>query len=191
MRPTPFMARPVSPELPPIVPQDAPNLLRNGDFALGPPPGKEALPGASSDWGDTGAPAGWNYWQEELSKGRFDWNSAKKAARASGVRSGCFLQTVAVKPGERYLLEASVETRGVGLATLSVGFKTPEGKWLPATARQDSIQPIRKEGTTESFSLAFVVPKTAGIAVIQLNAHGQPSETDVLLWKSAGVRRVR
>lgn len=49
--------------------------------------------------------------------------------------------------------------------------------WLPTSPRS-------------TFALTFVVPETAGIAVIQLNEHGQPSETDWLLWKSAAIVRL-
>jgi hypothetical protein len=175
----------------PATPSGAVNLLKNGDFAQGPPPGKEALPGASSDWGDAGAPAGWNYWQDEFSKGRFDWDAQKKAARAVGVRNGCFLQTVVVRPGERYLIQGYVRAQGTGLGTLSVGFKTDGGaKWLPGPTRRVAIQPVRTDGSGEDFALAVTVPAEAGILVVQLNVSGQPSERDTLRWKRAEVFRL-
>ncbi|WP_309713081.1 carbohydrate binding domain-containing protein [Armatimonas sp.] len=169
-----------------------PNLLRNGDFSQGPPPGKEALPGASSDWGDAGAPAGWNYWQEESSKGRFRWDEGKKAAKASGVRSGCFLQTLTVKPGERYVVRARCQASGTGLGSLSVQFKTPgEAKWLPITTRLSCIQPSEKRGDKETFALQLTVPEGAGVLVVLLNVHGQPTENDTLWWESAEVIALR
>ncbi len=166
------------------------NLLRNGDFAQGPPAGKEALPGASRDWGDAGAPAGWNYWQDEFSKGRFDWDEGRKAARSSNIRSGCFLQTMSVTPGERYLVRGCCQTQGTGLATLSVHFKTAGGTtWLPIQTRVDSFQPSEKRNDTELFELHTTVPNEAGVLVVQLNIHGQPSEKDTLWWESAEVFR--
>ncbi len=168
-----------------------PNLLKNGDFVAGPPAGKELLPGVSSDWGDIGAPSGWSYWQEELSKGRFDWDAAKKAARVRGVRSGSYLQTIEVKPGESYLLRARCTTLGTGLATISIGFKTPGGAaWLPPATQFKTIQPTLAGSGGETFELTARVPESAGVLVVLLNNYGQPTERDTLWWSSAELRRI-
>jgi hypothetical protein len=188
----PVFAPPPAPEpLAPTPLPEGPNLLRNGDFSEGPPPNKLARPGSSSDWGDDGAPAHWSYWQGEYSNGRFDWDESLKAARASGVRQGCFLQTIPVKPGERYLLQAHCRTQNTGLATIMIGYKTMGGaSWMSHTNRRVSIQPVRKEGGTEIFTLFVVVPPEADTLVVQLNAHGQPTMESVLWWQSAKLVKV-
>jgi hypothetical protein len=161
-----------------------PNLLKNPDFADGPPAGKEALPGASSDWGDAGAPAFWNYWQDEFSTGRFDWDATQKAARASKVKSGVFLQSVEVKPGERFYLEATARVQDTGMAILYVGWKTEGGaKWLPVTTNITAWQPTKLADGREHYALIATAPKEAGILVVQLGISGQPSDRSLLWWK--------
>jgi hypothetical protein len=172
----------------PKVPALAVNRVTNSDFAQGPPPDKQARPGASSDWGDAGAPAGWSYWQEEFSKGRFDWDEAKKAARIRGVMGGTYLQSVPVKPGERYVVRGRCQTQGTGLASLTVGYKADGGnRWLPVTVRVRTVQPARREGAKEIFELLTQVPGDADTLVIQLDAAGQPTERDIIWWEKAEV----
>jgi hypothetical protein len=176
-----------------------PNLLKNGDFATGPLPGKEALPGASSDWGDAGAPTHWNYWQADVSKGRFDWDAAKKAARIQGVRYGTYLQTIETTPGERYLLRARSQRIGTGLSSLTVQFKTAgtknsEPAWLPITTRYLEIQPVREVssmgGKNETFEIAFEAPPGAGVIVVLLNIHGQPTTKDTIWWEKVELFKI-
>ncbi len=177
----------------PSLPAGTPNLLVNSDFAQGPPEGKASRDGvgASADWGDVGAPESWFYWQKEFSRGRFDWDSDKKAARAAGVLAGTFLQNVAVKSGERYLLRAVCRMRGTGLGTLAVQYKDSQGKWLPNVTSTKTIQPVSIGGDgAETFGLVVTIPEGAALLVILLGMEGQPTLTDTLWWERAEVFRL-
>jgi hypothetical protein len=156
-----------------------PNLLKNGDFAV------------ASSGGDLGTPAEWSFWQEEFSKGSFDWDIARKSARVRGVRSGSYLQSVEVKPDELYLLRARCTTFGTGLATVNIGFKTLGGaKWLPAKTQVKAIQPVSKTDMREVFELVAHVPQGAGVIIVLLNTYGQPTEQDTLWWERAELVRI-
>ena len=116
------------------------NLARNGDFGAATAPDVDE--GKQQDWKDNGAPAGWNFWQPDKSRGVFAWDretgaAAPGAARAANVENGCFIQTYPVKPGERYAVHALSRCQGRSSVWIRVRWQSAEHKWIKET--QDVI----------------------------------------------------
>ena len=161
----------------------AKNLLTNPDFTQGP----TATNVASDDWKAVGAPAGWNFWQEDFSKGAFIWDESAKAAKASGVRAGVFLQQIPVTPGATYYVTFRAKTQGKGVPSLAVGWKTPEVKWRHDLASPTIIRPVAEADGWKVYGMTVTAPPVAGFMVFQLGATGQPSEADRMWFDNACV----
>jgi hypothetical protein len=142
------------------------NLLTNGDFeAAGPNSAK-----ADRDWSTAKAPPGWSTWHSGSSPAKFT-HAAGKGLRSSkgvgitGADSACFLQTMAVKPGERYLcceyarlLPPSAEAD----VTLSVRWRKPDGAWLTPSVNEASASLSATPQDFEPLMLIVTVPPGAG-----------------------------
>ncbi len=75
-------------------------------------------------------PADFGTWQDDGSKGQFSWDAeGGGSARMAGVRHGCFIQKLKVRPGETYFAEASARTQGNAIPTLTVRWQGEDGKW--------------------------------------------------------------
>ncbi len=92
---------------------NAPNELNNADFALS---GKE------------GFPAGWWLWQDDKSHGSAGLES--NSFRWAGAARAALGQNVAVNPGARHAISAQVRRSGHGSASIDVGWKDAQGRWL-------------------------------------------------------------
>lgn len=144
------------------------NLMKNADFSAGP-----AAAG--------GPPAEWSAWQHEASRGKFEWDAAvgQGSARATGVSSGCFIQSHDARPGERCFISARAKATGGSEPTLRVRWETADHKW---TAEDRDVMLYRSapgaEGWSEIAGVA-TVPESAGRIVLLLGAagKGQPDET--------------
>jgi hypothetical protein len=186
----PVYSKPIVPKIPHVtLPKDASNLLKNGDFKDGPT--EAARPGASSDWGTAGAPAHWSYWQDEFSKGRFDWDETQTAALAREVKTGVFLQSVPCKPGAIYRVTARAKVTGIGAATLSIAWKQDDSHWLTGRPETVIIQPqwTDKSGY-EWYEAIVTAPAGAGLLICQLGVNGLPTMQDSILWKDAQVCKI-
>jgi hypothetical protein len=184
---------PTAPILPasatPISAKPRVNLLTNGDFKIGPT--EAARPGASADWGTAGAPAHWSYWQGEFSTGRFDWDEAPSAARASNVREGVFLQSVPCQQGEKFLVTARAKVMGIGAASLAVSWKQDSKTWLVGRPRTLVFQSTWTDKSGyEWYETLVTAPAGAGLLICELCVSGQPSVQDSILWKDACVSKV-
>jgi hypothetical protein len=150
-----------------LVQQQRPkNLLINGDFEdTGPNAAK-----AERDGSTTKAPPGWSTWHSGSSPAKFT-HAAGKGLRSSrgvgitGADSACFLQTLPVKPGERYLcceyarlLPPSAEAD----VTLSVRWRKPDGSWLTPSISEASASLSATPRDFEPLMLIVTVPPGAG-----------------------------
>jgi hypothetical protein len=138
------------------------NLLRNGGFSQ-----------VTAD----GNPADWWTWQDERSHGHtlIDQESACLVSVANGV----FGQNINVKPGESYGIRCRIRSVGRGFSCISVGWKTPEGKWTAQELRRQ-FAPTGKEdenGWREVIGLVKV-PTGAGMLIFMLSVQGQITEDD-------------
>ena len=144
------------------------NMSINGDFSAD-------APGP--------APSGWATWQDKKSQGAFTWDRAvghirAGSARAAAVAAGCFLQSHAVQPGQRYIVRAMRKIQGQGETTLRIRWQTAAGRW-PADA-QDRV--FYAAGPRDAWSELFgvvEVPAEAGKLLILLEVAGQRSTDDV------------
>jgi len=100
------------------------NLARNGDFGSD----KTTVgDGAEVKWKENGAPAGWEHMAGEglarcVHVDRETGAAGKGSARTANVADGCFIQSCAAKPGERYAVAAVRKSRAtVVRASASAG----------------------------------------------------------------------
>ncbi|MEN6643814.1 MAG: hypothetical protein ABFE08_15345 [Armatimonadia bacterium] len=169
----------------------ATNLTRNGDFssdkAVGP------TPDVMLDWKTGGAPAGWNTWLEDPTKGTFTWDreTGGGSARASGVAGGCFIQTIMpVEPGQVYAVQARYKLQGQGSASIRIRWQTPEGKWI-----HDQLDKLvygsGKASDWQELTGVAEVPEGVGRLIILLGVGGQASDQDVAWFDDVKAYRLK
>lgn len=173
------------------------NLLLNADFA-NEPTKTTSTKGAQSDWKTAGAPANWSTYQDDDSHGTFSFDATMShsddksgAAKITGVASGTFIQSIAVKPGEHYIVQAWTRHAGRGLSAVLVRWQTDAGKWIndkdidvtmynPEMPEQNKWQKIQGIAT---------VPAGAGRLVVLLTQNNQPAGNDVAWYDDVSVRQ--
>ncbi|MEA3404086.1 MAG: hypothetical protein U9R79_22845 [Armatimonadota bacterium] len=171
---------------------DLQNLLVNGDFQ--PESVTEEGGEPQPDWEEEGTPPGWSFWQHRESSGTRAWDretghEEPGSARMAGVTSGCFLQKVAVNPGERYGVVAWRRIEGEGDASIRVRWQTPDNAWH--VPHLDVM--IDTTGPRDEWAQmvgVVTVPEGAGFMVPLLNASGQRSAADVIWWDDVLVFRL-
>ena len=123
-----------------------------------------------------GLPQDWWTWQDDASHGQFRCDA--QAACLTGMLNGTFGQNITVKPDERYAVRVRVRTENAGYASLGIGWKTPEGRWLWGPHRSFGAGgPADAQGWREALA-GVRVPPEAGFMVIMLAASGQSHDTD-------------
>jgi hypothetical protein len=167
------------------------NLARNGDFGA-----DKALTseGATVEWKEGHAPAGWGTWQIEKPKGTFAWDreagaAAKGAAKAAGVANGCFIQSYGVKAGEHYAVGAARRLAGKGDAWIRVRWQTAEGKWT-AEALDVLIHCEAPRGEWGEMLGVIEVPEGAGRLLVLLGVADQPTPDDAAWFDDVRVHRL-
>jgi hypothetical protein len=141
------------------------NLTRNGDFS-------ETTP-------DRKRPAEWNTWQDEGSKGRFEFDAAVGggAAKATQVKDGCFLQSHNAKPGDTYTLQAECRSTGATLPGLMVRWQRADGSWVRWDADITFCFSGSRDGWAQAFG-AVTVPDNAEKLVVLLIVKQQLADED-------------
>jgi hypothetical protein len=149
---------------------DAPNLCKNPGFeetkAGSPPP--EGI-----DWVSTDAPPAWSKWS--IDAGTIDqltWEATggraePRCVKISGVRNGCFIQVIPVKPGEVHYASAWVRTppTGQSQAKLGVRWRDPEGGWTAEPFDRFAVAPAGVKSWRKLW-VVVTVPDEAGYAVL-------------------------
>jgi hypothetical protein len=157
------------------------NLARNADFAQPASRQEGALPAEFSTWQD-----------EQTSPGKFAWDAGVGggAGRAAGVKSGCFIQSHDVRPGETYAVQAECLPRGSSNPTLIARWQTAEGRW---THEHDDRTFVFRpdEGAWPKAFGVITVPSAVGKLVILLNVTGQVADTDVCWFDNLALYRLR
>lgn len=141
------------------------NLARNGDF--------------STPTADKQHPAEWSTWQDEGSRGRFEFDAAVRggAAKATKVKNGCFLQSQPTHPGETYAIQAECRTTGMTVPGLMIRWQRADGSWVRWDADASFTFGGAREGWAQAFGVV-TVPDNAGKLVILLKAEHQLSDAD-------------
>jgi len=142
------------------------NLVTNGDFSVE----------------QTAMPAGWSSWQEASSTGSFlsdrDSGASKNgSARASGVSNGCFVQSLAIRPGERYAVRASARTQGSGDTWIRIRWQTTDRKWT-AQGKDRILLPEEPHALWREIFGVVEVPDDTARLVILLGVGRQQSADD-------------
>ena len=160
---------------------DAPNLCNNPGFEETKPGGP---PPEGIDWVSTDAPAAWSKWAIDAGTiGQLTWEaaggrSAPRCVKIAGLRNGCFIQVLPVRPGEVYCASAWVRTARPeqSQAKLVVRWKDPKGAWTANASDRSAIAPAGLEGWRK-LSVVVTVPDEAGYAVLLPGAvDQQPSD---------------
>ncbi|MCE5241433.1 DUF4838 domain-containing protein [bacterium] len=153
-----------------------PSLLKNGDFEARATNQQQA----EKDWETKGAPEGWSTWSSggrgtvTLAPGK--GRNGTMAAGLTGTTSGTYLQTLPVKPGERYLVvswaKSDPEDSDSG-ATLSVRFRQPNGAWHERNDLEPSTRIVPGLSDWQPLLLLVTIPDGAGGMVIMPGASRQ------------------
>lgn len=141
--------------------KDAKDLIVNGDF---------------SDVAD-GRPTSWNTWQIETEPvGKFVAEDGRAVLK--GMANGCYIQTISVKPGERYLVVAKAKRQACA-ATIRIRWQDRNSKWvnegLDVFIESDDASETDENGMRELVG-AVVVPQDTYKLVVLLSASGSESE---------------
>lgn len=157
------------------------NLAQNADFDRSVGNHEGALPADFRIWQDEKTSAGTFSWDREVGEG---------AARAAGVKWGCFLQSHQVKPGEIIAVRAGCLSRGSSKPTLVVRWQTAEGAW---TRQSDDFTLVFKTGEDrwEEVFGVVTVPPEVGKLLILLSVTGQKTGADVCWFDNIEMYRLR
>lgn len=170
---------------------EVPNLCVNGGF-------EDTAPGAApegEDWVTTNTPPGWSKWDIDGAAARLTWEQSgghtePRCVKATGVRNGCFIQPIAVRPGEQYL--ASVWVRSIGstrgVPQLVVRWRDAEGKWT-ANEHMHSAPGEGGADCWQELIVVFTVPEGAAQAVLLPGAKDQEAG-DVVYFDDVRVIRL-
>lgn len=153
---------------------NAKNLIANGDF---------------SEVSASGAVVDWATWRLEETGGEF--RAVDGAAGAFGVTDGCYLQSVAVEPGDRLFIAAKVATTGGAAATLRARWQTSDGAWTAVA--QDVVLSPALDATPDADGRVEIlgrvtVPESAAKLTLLLLSHGS-DETGVATFDDVRVHR--
>ena len=168
------------------------NIARNGDFGS---PASTTMEGTATVWKEGRPPAGWSAWQEATSQGSFTWDrqtgsAVAGSARASGVAGGCFLQSYAVEPGQRWAVRALRRVAGRGAASIRVRWQTAEGAWIHEGLDQMIFGVKETSDWSELFGVAEV-PDGVGRLVLLLGIKGQKSSKDVIWYDDVELYQIK
>lgn len=146
--------------------------------------------------GEAALPPGWGVWFRPDTPGEARWTkeAARSGARGGEVRgaeAGGYLQSVPVKPGERYV--AAVFVRGrLGAAAhgeLVVQWQDAAGKWLPGETRRATRLAPGGSDDWRRLTVYAAVPASAARLVFGLFVFGQ-AEGETLSLDDASLRRL-
>ena len=144
------------------------NLLTNADFSKT----------------DGKSPAGWFTWQSDDSHGAFACTNGRAEIR--GAKEAVVGFTARTGPGAVLAVRLRVKSEGRGLGALSIGWKTPDGKWTAHAhnARFLPSAPSAADGWQEITGLVEV-PRDAGQIVFMAAASAQTGASDRCSFKDA------
>ena len=133
---------------------------------------------------DGKSPADWFTWQDDESHGTFA--CAQGSATIRGAKQAVVGTMVRVKPGDVFAARLRAKTTGRGLAAVSIGWKTVDGKWTAhaRNARFVPSAPPAADGWQEIHGLVEA-PPGAGQLVFMAAAGGQSGESDTCVFKDA------
>lgn len=156
------------------------NLARNADFRQAAGPQAGPLPAEFNAWQDEKTSAGTFAWDAEVGDG---------SGRAMKVKWGCFLQGLAVQPGEEYAVEVACRPQGRSQPTLVIRWQTAEERWTQEHLDQTFPFESGQDGWQSAFGVV-TVPDGAGRLIVLLSVTGQITEEDACWFDNLGVYRL-
>lgn len=156
------------------------NLAKNADFRQPPSGSAGTLPAEFGAWQD-----------ERNATGTFAWDAAvgDGSGRATKVKWGCFIQGLAVQPGEEYAIEVACRPQGRSQPTLVIRWQTAEERWT----QEQLDQTFPFDASAGPWQPAFgvvTVPEGVGRLIVLLNVTGQIADDDVCWFDNLGVYRL-
>ncbi len=176
----------------------AENRLLNANFAQGPAKTAETK-NASPDWENAGLPANWNSYQDDYSHGVFSFDPTMSrsddksgSVRLAGAANGMAIQTIAVKPGESYLVQAWTRHAGRGLSVVVARWKTSDFKWINNKEIDVVMYNTEKPAQNQWQKIQGIVtvPEGAGNLVLLLIVANQPTKQDVAWYDDVSVSKI-
>jgi len=148
----------------------------------GPRPGTNLLDNVDFLKTDGKSPADWFTWQDDGSHGTFA--CADGCAVIRGAKQAVVGTIVRAKPGDVLAARLRVRTAGRGLAALSIGWKTADGKWT-AYARNVRLVAGPSSGSEnwQDIHGLVEVPPDVGQIVFMAATDGQAGNSDACWFK--------
>ena len=175
--------------------RNKPNLAVAGDFS-----NKESI-------------SSWSYWQPEIIQkfqlapvnGVVQWdaqlgNARSRSLKLSQVLEGVVSQEVAVSPDARYAISTQGRRKGNGEPSLTVGWKTAEGKWMHWKQRTPYVGKVALANRTpeaiddqqwESLEITISTPPGAGRMVVGLAVQNQVNEKDTIWFDDVKIIKLK
>jgi len=156
------------------------NLAKNADFRQAASRQAGSLPAEFGAWQDEKTSAGTFAWDAEVGDG---------SGRAAKVKWGCFIQGLAVQPGEDYAIEVTCRPQGRSQPTLVIRWQTAEERWTQEHLDQTFPFESGKDKWQSAFGVV-TVPEGVGRLVVLLNVTGQITDDDACWFDNLGMYRL-
>ncbi len=156
------------------------NLAKNADFRQAASRQAGPLPAEFGAWQDEKTSAGTLAWDAEVGDG---------SGRATKVKWGCFIQGLAVQPGEEYAIEVTCRPQGCSQPTLFIRWQTAEERWTQEQLDQTFPFESGKDDWQSAFGVV-TVPEGVGRLIVLLSVTGQLTEDDACWFDNLGVYRL-
>jgi len=150
-----------------------PNLLPNPSFE-----NETGEAPVGPEWSSEGVPAGWGSWKIDNAKGKLYLDGGrvrggKVAAVLQGGESMCYIATVPVETGRRYVAWAYAWAKRIGgphTAAIDLRWQDAEGHWCSEGQNRRTL--ARRAGEWVKLATGATAPAGAARAVILLSAEG-------------------
>ena len=179
---------------------DRPPLLED-EALLAESRNKENL-AIDGDFSNEASKSTWSYWQPEIIEkfqlapvnGVVEWDarvgdSKTGSLKLSQLLEGVVMQEVAVSPDTSYAISAKWRREGNGEPSLTVGWKTAEGKWMHWKQRTPYVGKVAVASRTpeaideqqwQSLEMTISTPPGAGRMVVGLSVQNQVDTKDAI-----------
>jgi len=150
-----------------------PNLLPNPSFE-----NETGEAPVGPDWSSEGVPAGWGSWKIDNAKGKLYLDgsrahSGKVAAVLQGGESMCYIATMPVETGRRYVTWVYAWPARIGgphTAAIDLRWQDSQGHWCNEGANKRTL--ARRAQEWQKLATGATAPQGAARAVILLSAEG-------------------
>lgn len=127
-------------------------------------------------------------------------NARSRSLKLSQVLEGVVSQEVAVSPDARYAISTQGRRKGNGEPSLTVGWKTAEGKWMHWKQRTPYVGKVAlanrppeaiDDQQWESLEITISTPPGAGRMVVGLAVQNQVNEKDTIWFDDVKIIKLK